>query len=135
MGGGERGGLGGEEDEVDAERDRATTAYETRTAVLPVRLLAATNKPTNMPKCTAVFLYRHSILPWCQYILVPTASHVHINLRILLLLSAFSWPGASDSAHYFCHPIPLLLQSPYPMYRSCIMRTPVTQSPGPIHVH
>ena len=51
-------------------------------------------------------------------------SNVHINLLLLLLHSAFSWPGASDPAPYSCHtylpspvtPVKLLL-SPYPLYR------------------
>ena len=55
-------------------------------------------------------------------------NQVHINLlllhllsALLLLLPAFSWPGASDPAPYFCQPYPLLLfpLSPAPSpYRS-----------------
>jgi hypothetical protein len=89
--------------------------------LLLVRWLAATNKPTNMHECTAAllsFLYRHSILAWCPYVLVPCPC----NLR--LLLSAFSWPGTSDPAPYSCHPYPRVpvtlfpVPSPYTPY-SC----------------
>ena len=78
--------------------------------LLLVQWLSATNKPTNMQECTAAFLsflYQHSIgLAWCQYSLHNISlSHVHIHL--LLLLSALSWPGASDPAPYSCHPSPL----------------------------
>jgi hypothetical protein len=83
---------------VDAERDRATTAYETRTAVLPVRLLAATNKPTNMPECTAVFLYRHSI----PLLLSPYPPTTPVTLsHVPFVYNAYS-----------CHAIPWACTSP-----------------------
>jgi len=43
----------------------------------------------------------------------------HVQINILLLLSAFSSPGASDLAPYSCHPIPCTVkQSHYTPYIS-----------------
>jgi hypothetical protein len=125
-----RGGGGKEEEEEVGEekggggRTRWTLSATTRRRRMrsgPPSFLSGCWQPRTSPRtCPRAqqsrLLYRHSILPWCQYILVPTASHVHLNFRLLLLLSAFSWPGASDSAHSLCHPISLLLL-PIPLYR------------------
>ena len=97
--------------------------------LLLVRWLAATNKPTNLQECSAAllsFLYRHSILAWCQYILVPCPySPPPPPLRFLvpwsirpspLLLS----PLSPYSWHSILCTVPLysLLLSPCPLHPS-----------------
>ena len=66
---------------------------------------AATNKPMNMQECSAAFL---SIdIQFLRSANKPL-SHVHNHL-FLLLLSAFSWPEASDPAR---PPTPVTPMSP-----------------------
>ena len=43
--------------------------------------------------------YRTELLPRA-----PKWQRTHVHLLLLLLLSALSWPGASDPAPYSCHP-------------------------------
>ena len=50
-----------------------------------------------------------------QFLRSANKSLSHVHLLLLLLLSALSWPGASDPAPYSCHP--------YPLYRLPILPT------------